>query len=166
MCSASAAMTTASLWSVAAVSSRQRYFLQETLSVVNAASSQDDADSRCAAVQVVNRQSFFVHGSTDYKHNNVLRPVSEAAGSQVRKLTVSESTFNQLVQSVMKQRLMLSVHVLHALEAFEELFSDGDGVCRRDEVTSSDSLPSVLDHRLNHPAVSLGHSSPAQLVHQ
>lgn len=36
------------------------------------------------------------------------------------------------------------------LESFEELFSDGDGVCWRDEVTSSDSLPSVLHHRLNH----------------
>lgn len=36
------------------------------------------------------------------------------------------------------------------LESFEELFGDGDSVCRRDEVTSSDSLASVLHHSLNH----------------
>lgn len=42
-------------------------------------------------------------------------PVSEAAGSQVRKLTVLQSTFNQLVQCVMKERLVLSVHILYTL---------------------------------------------------
>ena len=42
-------------------------------------------------------------------------PVSEAAGSQVRELTVLQSTFNQLIQSVVEERLVLSVHVLHTL---------------------------------------------------
>lgn len=44
-------------------------------------------------------------------------PVSEATGSQVGELTVFETTFNQLIQSFMKQRAMLSVHILHALSA-------------------------------------------------
>lgn len=43
-------------------------------------------------------------------------PVSEAAGSQVRKLTVLQSTFNQLIQSVMKERLMLSIHIFYTLD--------------------------------------------------
>ncbi len=42
-------------------------------------------------------------------------PVSEAAGSQVRELTVLQSTFNKLIQSVVKERLMLSVHILYTL---------------------------------------------------
>lgn len=43
-------------------------------------------------------------------------PVPEAAGSQVRKLTVFESTFDQLIQRVMEKRLMLSVDVLNPLK--------------------------------------------------
>lgn len=43
------------------------------LGVVDAGSSQDDANSRCGVVQVVNNQSFFVRGSTDHKHDDVLR---------------------------------------------------------------------------------------------
>lgn len=48
------------------------------LGVVDGASSQDDSYSRCAAVQVVNTQSFFICGSTDYKHQDVLRPETDA----------------------------------------------------------------------------------------
>lgn len=57
------------------------------LGVVDAGSSQDDADSRCAAVQVVNSQSFFVCGSTDHKHNDVLR-----SATHTHTHTIQENT--------------------------------------------------------------------------
>lgn len=47
------------------------------LGVVDVASSQDDPYSRCAAVQIVNSQSFFIRGSTNHKHRDVLRPETE-----------------------------------------------------------------------------------------
>ena len=58
-------------------------------------------------------------------------PVSEAAGSQVRELTVLQSTFNQLIQSVVEERLVLSVHVLHTLNTnnTSELTLEPAGVC-------------------------------------
>lgn len=117
LCLAPAAMETTSVCSAAAaaVTCRRHHFLQKTLGVVDVASSQHDPDSRCAAVQIVNSQSFFIRGPADHKHQDVLRPVSEAARSQVRKLAVLESPFDHLVQRVVKQRLMLSVHVLHTL---------------------------------------------------
>lgn len=55
--------------------------------VVDAASSQHDADSRCAAVQVVNSQSFFKCGSTNQKHNDVLRPVTHTNTSMTSSET-------------------------------------------------------------------------------
>lgn len=116
LCLAPAAMETTSVCSAAAaVTCRRHHFLQKTLGVVDVASSQHDPDSRCAAVQIINSQSFFIRGPADHKHQDVLRPVSEAARSQVRKLAVLESPFDHLVQRVVKQRLMLSVHVLHTL---------------------------------------------------
>lgn len=44
------------------------------LRVLDGTSSQDDADAGGVAVQVVNSQSFFIRGSTDYKHHDVLWP--------------------------------------------------------------------------------------------
>lgn len=43
--------------------------------VVHCSSSQDNPHSRSGTVQVINRQSLFIGGSSNYKHNDILRSV-------------------------------------------------------------------------------------------
>lgn len=64
-----------------AMQRRSQDFLWKTFCVVYCCSFQNDLHSRSGAVQVIDCQCLFIGGSSNNKHNDILRLVSECAAA-------------------------------------------------------------------------------------
>jgi hypothetical protein len=61
-------------------------------------------------------ECFLISSTPNDEHNDVLRPVFELTGPEVRVAGLTEPATDHLIQNIEEQRLVLCIDILHSLK--------------------------------------------------